>query len=234
MYPKVKFPGPGSGLPRISLPFLQQLLASLWKHLHCTMITVDHGKAARFPQGGLHRGELQIQSQEISRLVRHNSASLGVIFDREGEELFLFDENGRAIGSDLYTALWSMLAFRERGRGQLAVPVNVSQAVEEMAERYRGQVVRSKTTPRTLMELGQKEQQDQQRIFSPAALSFDGVAALIYLLDFLAAHDLTLSGLLNEIPSIRILERETLAPGPKRGGLCAVLFRNPPCIKPRW
>ncbi len=196
-------------------PYLQRLMAPLWQRLHCTIIAINHGGAG-WP-GSLRQGRLQIRSQEMSRLVRHNNASLGVIFDREGEQLHLFDETGRAISGDLYTALWSLLAFREERQGPVAIPVNVTQAVEKLAKRYRGRVLRAKATPRSLMELGLREQQEQRRVCSPAALSFDGLAALVYLLDFLAAHDLTLSGLLKEIPAIKILERETPCPWAHKG-----------------
>ncbi|HHX86982.1 MAG TPA: NTP transferase domain-containing protein [Firmicutes bacterium] len=196
-------------------PYLQRLLASLWQSLRCTIISINHGETGR--PGSYRQSRLQIRSKEVARLVRYNNASLGVIFDREGEQLLLFDETGRAIDGDLYTALWSLLAFREKQKGPVAIPINVSQAVEKLAQRYRGRVLRAKATPRSLMELGQREQQDQRRICSPAALSFDGVAALVYLLDFMAAHDLTLSGLLKEIPAIKILERETACPWAKKG-----------------
>ena len=45
------------------------------------------------------------------------------------------------------------------------------------------------------------------------------MAALIYLLDYLATHDLTLAGLLKEIPAIKIREQEIPVPGLKRDGL---------------
>ena len=76
------------------------------------------------------------------------------------------------------------------------------------------------------MEPGQRERQQQRRIYSPAALSYDGLAALIYLLDYLAAHDLTLSGLLKEIPAIRIRERETPCPWAQKGKVMRLLVQE--------
>ncbi len=200
-------------------PYLQRLTAPLWQRLHCITIIIGHGGTGTGLPDGLRRGSgLQVKSREISRMVRQNSASMGVIFDGEGEQLQLFDETGRAVSRDLYTALWSLLAFREeKSGGPVAIPINVTQAVEKLARRYRGRVLRAKASPRDLMELGQREQQEQRRVYSPAALSFDGVAALVYLLDFLATHDLTLSGLLKEIPDVKILEREISCPWAQKG-----------------
>ena len=45
-------------------------------------------------------------------------------------------------------------------------------------------------------------------------LQFDGIAVLLHLLEAMAAHDLTLAGLLEEIPAIRVQEREIFCPWP--------------------
>ncbi|NMA92956.1 MAG: NTP transferase domain-containing protein [Firmicutes bacterium] len=201
-------------------PYLQRLMAPLWQRLHCIIININRGDGGRAPAGDslyLPRGGLRDQAREVSRLVRYNNASLGAMLDREGERLQLFDETGRAIGQDLSTALWSLLAFRERKKDPVAVPINVSQAVEQLASRYRGRVFRVKATHRSLMKSGQREQHRDQRVYSPSALSFDGVAALIYLLDYLATHDLTLAGLLKEIPAIKIREQEIPCPWAEKG-----------------
>ncbi|MGB4214473.1 MAG: nucleotidyltransferase, partial [Dethiobacteria bacterium] len=116
-----------------------------------------------------------------------------------------------------YTALISLLIFRERRGSTVAVPVHVSQVVEKLAERYQGRVLRTKAAPRSLMEIAEKQAPSRSGRNLSAALSFDGVAALVYLLDLLADQDLTLTGLLDEIPAIKVREREIPCPWTMKG-----------------
>ncbi len=201
-------------------PYLRVFLVPLLQRLNCTVITVD--SAARPVGGGPARsaGELPLCcSSEMAAAVRRNSATLGAVIDPDGEKAYIFDERGKAVRGDLYTALVSLLVFRERRGGTVAVPAHVSQVVEKLARRYRGRVLRTKAAPRSLMEVSVGDWRARARAGSSfsAALSFDGVALLVCLLDLLATQDLTLTGLLDEIPAIKVREREIPCPWTMKG-----------------
>lgn len=201
-------------------PYLRRFLVPLLQQLHCTVITINGGLET---PDTLHGGaSLQRRQKEVAQVVRANNASLGVIIDPGGENALLFDERGRVIQGDLYTALLSLLVFRERRGSTVAVPVNVSHVVEKLADRYHGRVLRTKASPRHLMETGPREQRHRK----PAMLHFDGVAALIHLLDLLAAQDITLNDLLAEIPAIRVREREIPCPWTHKGRVMRRLIQE--------
>ena len=194
---------PSSYLRRFLVPMLQQL--------HCTVITLNAGLAVPGAADAACADSLQHRGKETALAVRANNAALGAIIEPGGEKALFIDERGREIRGDLYTALLSLLVFREERGGTVTVPVNASHVIEELARRYQGRVLRTKASPRHLMETDLREQREQQRR-KPALLHFDAVAALVYLLDLLAAQDLTLAGLLEEIPAIRVREREIPCP----------------------
>ena len=206
-------------------PYLRRFLIPLLQELSCTVITVNPAWGAEGSRGG-GSGELP-SHRDLAAAVRHNSATLGALISPGGEEALIFDERGRPVQGDLYTALLSLLVFRERRGGTMAVPVHVSQVVEKLARRYQGRVLRTKAVPRHLMEQGRAEGRSPGGLGSlSAALSFDGIAALVYLLDLLAAQDYTLTGLLDEIPAIRTSEREIPCPWTKKGRVMRRLIQD--------
>ena len=148
-------------------PYLQRLMAPLWQRLHCIIININRGDGGRAPAGDslyLPRGGLRDQAREVSRLVRYNNASLGAMLDREGERLQLFDETGRAIGQ-IHRRRSGPYWLSEREKDPVAVPINVSQAVEQLASRYRGGCF-VKATHRSLMKSGQREQHRSAGLFT--------------------------------------------------------------------
>lgn len=202
--------------------YLRRFLIPLLQEISCAVITVNAAS------GSAAAGDLPLQQHnDLAAAVRNNCATLGVVIPPGGEKALIFDERGRAVRGDLYTALLSLLVFRARRGGTVAVPVHVSQVVEKLAERYQGQVLRTKAAPRHLMDPeneGGYLRKDSTGL--SASLSFDGIAALVYLLDLLAGQDLTLTGLLEEIPAIRTREREIPCPWTKKGRVMRRLIQE--------
>jgi mannose-1-phosphate guanylyltransferase/phosphomannomutase len=205
-------------------PYLRRFLVPLLQQLHCTVITLNSGGEPPADPFDDTR-TLQRRQKEVALAVRNNNASLGVIIEPGGERALLVDERGRAVQGDLYTALLSLLVFRERRGGTVAVPVNVSGVVEKLAERYQGRVLRTKASPRNLMETGRQEEQ-RAGAAAAAVLSFDSIAALVSLLDLLVSQDITLGGLLEEIPAIRVREREIPCPWTLKGRIMRRLIQD--------
>ncbi len=209
-------------------PYLRRFLIPLLQQLYCTVVTIN-STSGFGDKSGWDINDLPLyRGTELAAAVRGNNATLGVIIAPGGEKALIFDERGKPVQGDLYTALISLLVFRERRGGTVAVPVHVSQVVERLAERYQGRVLRTKAAPRYLMEMGSHEKQAPARAGRnlSAALSFDGVAALVYLLDLLAAQDLTLTGLLEEIPAIKVREREIPCPWTMKGRVMRRLIQE--------
>ncbi len=209
-------------------PYLRRFLLPLLQQLYCTVITVNSAPGPGDESPCDINGFTFDRSSELSAAVRRNSATLGVVIAPDGEKALIFDERGKAVKGDLYTALISLLIFRERRGGTVTVPVHASQVVDELARRYQGRVLRTRTAPRYLMEPdeGEKGESDGADVKLSAVLPFDGVAVLVYLLDLLAAQDLTLTGLLDEIPAIRVREREIPCPWMMKGRVMRRLIQE--------
>ncbi len=95
------------------------------------------------------REDLLIQ---LGRVVEAVKASFGVQVSANGEQLILVDESGTPIRGEMLTALMVSLVLTSFPRGTVVVPVHTSSAIEEIARRHDGRVIRTKVNPTALME----------------------------------------------------------------------------------
>ena len=72
-----------------------------------------------------------------------------------GEQFILVDEAGIPIRGEPLTALMVNTIFTANPRSTVVVPVHASSAVEEIARRHDGTVIRTKVSPTALMEASQ-------------------------------------------------------------------------------
>ena len=96
----------------------------------------------------------------LAEKVTAAGAAAGAVIDPNADRLVLVDERGRVIQDSLLTVLIALIILKAR-RGPVVVPVTAPRAVENLAERYQGRVVRTKTAVQDLLEkvLGQAEAQ---------------------------------------------------------------------------
>ncbi|MDQ0285942.1 mannose-1-phosphate guanylyltransferase/phosphomannomutase [Desulfofundulus luciae] len=157
----------------------------------------------------------------LGRRVRETGASAGALLDASGDRLVLVDERGRVIQDNLLTALIALIILRARG-GPVVVPVTAPRAIDTLAEKYRGRVVRTKTAVQDFVEkvLGQDEFQ--------FLLNFDALGALIRILEFAAKNGLTLGKLVDEIPTFFMDQKEVPVPWEAKGRVIRRLIEDPP------
>jgi len=202
---------------------MQRVVQPLLGKLGCRMVTLQNNDL----ETGSFK-ELRKQRREVAQAVKQHAAHLGVILDPDGEQMLLIDERGCIVEEGTYMALLSLLIFRA-GRGQtVAIPVNAPGVIEELANRYQGRVLRTRTAPRFRMEEMYREEGHSTEGMTPFSLSFDCLAALAYLLEFMAVEDVSLSHLLAEIPEIQLRQKEIPCPWDKKGMIMRKLIEDAP------
>ena len=82
-------------------------------------------------------------------------ANLGAQVSANGEQFILVDESGLPIRGEWLTALMVNSIFTAYPRSIVVVPVEASSAVEQIARRHDGRVIRTKSNPTALMEAAQ-------------------------------------------------------------------------------
>jgi len=161
----------------------------------------------------------------ISLSVLESGADCGAVIEHNADSLILIDDKGRVIQEDLLTALISLIILKEQ-KGPVVVPVTAPQAIEELAERYRGRVVRTKTAIQDFLDKILAQEEEMGGI-SQFFLHFDAFSALTKILDYMAQHHILLSDLIAEIPSFFTDKKEVPVPWETKGRVIRRLIQEP-------
>jgi mannose-1-phosphate guanylyltransferase/phosphomannomutase len=107
---------------------------------------------ASLSQTVLSNSDREVLLDQLGRVVEALKATLGVQVAANGEQMILVDESGSPIRGEVLTALMVHMVLTESPRGTVVVPINASSAVEQIARRHGGKVIRTKANPTALME----------------------------------------------------------------------------------
>lgn len=169
--------------------------------------------------------EFQRSLHQLSNIVRTLGADLGVLLDTGGEKVFLVDEKGEILAGDLALALVALLVMRTRPSGRIVVPVTASRAVERMAEEHGFQVTRSRGTARALTEAALAPdvalvgEELGGLIFPSFHPAFDGMSAVVRILEMMARLDVRLHPLTREVPESHVARLEVPCPDERKGAV---------------
>jgi len=164
--------------------------------------------------------------QSFAGSVVESGADAGAVLDPNGDRLVLVDEKGRVIQDDLLTALLSLIILKGES-GPVVVPVTAPGTIEELAGRYCGKVIRTKTAMQDFLDkvlAADSGSDDISRFF----LHFDALSALARIMDYMAGHGISLSKLIEEIPVFYTDRREVPVPWEAKGRVIRQLIQDPP------
>jgi len=204
---------------------LSLLLPALLESLGCRVYVCPEEKSGASPLD--MDKKILAAIKETASLLKEAGADLGIVVDHKAERLILIDEKGSLIGTEQFIALISLLVFKHSPRQTMAVPVYAPRIFEELAEKYNGNVVRTKANARSLMEMVAEEKifpgQDGKIHFQPA---FDALFALVKLLELMAKEKITLSQVSSELPSSFTDQQEVQCSWEDKGRIMRTLYEE--------
>ena len=131
----------------VSGAILPQLLAKF----SCDAVVLN----ASLRQRAISNSEKEDLLSQLGQVVEALNASFGVQVSANGELLILVDESGINIRGQELTALMVNTILTAYPRSTVVVPIDSSSAVEQIARRHDGNVIRTKANPTALMEATQ-------------------------------------------------------------------------------
>jgi mannose-1-phosphate guanylyltransferase/phosphomannomutase len=200
--------------------------------LGCELITLNAFPDARKQQ---QAGAEQADYVEaLSTIVPTLHGDLGAVIGGDGETLALVDEKGRALDGNVLLVIACMLAFQDRPGAEVAVPITAPSVIEELASRYNGRVVRTKSDYVSLMDhavrckeelafAGDVEGRFIVPQFQPAA---DAIAGLTWLLERMARQSVSLGELAERIPTFSVDHQAVPCPGERKGEIMRLLTQQ--------
>jgi mannose-1-phosphate guanylyltransferase/phosphomannomutase len=173
----------------------------------------------------------------LAQIVQTLHADIGVLFEGDGERMTVVDDKGRVIEGNDLLALMCVLTARTHQNARIAVPVTAPSSIEALVGIHSGQVVRTKTGVRDLMEVSGTDTKQEARadfaaddaggfIFSEFQPSFDAMFAFGKLLEELAATDLRLGELFDQLPLSHVARASVRCPWEVKGRVMRVLTRE--------
>lgn len=146
----------------------------------------------------MYRGaDKDIKGFEIA--VDEGDFDMGFITDSTCQKLTVVLPDWGAIDENVYEVMCSLIIMLKYKNPEIFVPVTASGAVEELAKRYGGSVIRTKCASGEIMRhlSGSKEYLSEQFVYR-----YDAVGAIIKLVEFMTERTIRPESLLDKIPSV--------------------------------
>jgi mannose-1-phosphate guanylyltransferase/phosphomannomutase len=170
---------------------------------------------------------------QLGHVVEALRATFGVQVVANGEQLVLVDEAGIPIRGEQLTALMAHTTLTARPRGTIVVPVHTSSAVEQIARRHDGQVIRTKANPTALMEACQTNpnvvlggSSETGFIFPQLHPGFDAMFCIAKLIEMLTIQERTLGQIRTELPHVSHRSCTVRCPSNAKGALMRHLLET--------
>ncbi len=180
--------------------FLSDTMAGLLDRAGCYVERID-GRSGKMNRaaGGL---EMTAALDELSRRLRERGFGIGLYLYDGGQKLAIVDSRGRVVKDEEYVAF---LASVFNSRFQIIyIPLHLPRTVEISLTALGRKVIRTKSSPGSLMEAmvtgGEVEQ---------FFLYSDGLYAALKILEYLAEQDRELEEAIEELPPANYHKRET-------------------------
>ena len=180
---------------------LPQLLAKFG----CDAVVLN----ASLKETAISATQKEVLLNQLGQVVEALKANFGVQISANGEQLILVDEAGLPIRGEALTALMVNTIFTANPRSTVVVPVHASSAVEEIARRHDGTVIRTKVNPTALMEASQDNphvvlggSSDMGFIFPQLHPGFDAMFSIAKLIEMLTIQERSLADIRHDLPNI--------------------------------
>ncbi len=173
--------------------------------------------------------EFDRDMQVLASITATLKADLGVRIDTGGERIYVVDDRGQLLDGGKLLAAMTELTLRGRKGGLVAAPVTAPSVVETVAKRHGGEVIYTKVMPYALTSaatspgmvlVGDGAGAFAFPEFHPA---FDGMFALMKLLEALASFNTQLSEVVNSLPPYHLIRTQVNCPWEYKGKVMRIL-----------
>ncbi|MHB1356014.1 MAG: sugar phosphate nucleotidyltransferase [Anaerolineae bacterium] len=203
------------------------VLGPLLTKLACRVVAlnqaVDEAKMSIPPD------EFQQALVALAKITEVLDTGMGFRLDVGGERIFMVDDRGRQVPQITLCAVLACLALQSRGGGAIAVPVTMPTIFEQIANKYNGQVLRTKVNPQALMAAANRKDVvmaadgNGSFIWPDFQPVIDGMMTVAKLLEYLAKQKSTLAEVVATIPEFHVSEGLVNCPWEIKGTVMRLL-----------
>jgi len=170
--------------------------------------------------------------ERLGDLVGASGSELGCVISPDGETITLIDDTGRVLtDTEALLALVCLVADASE-HARIALPVSVTAAAERLAAERGAEIVWSKRSDASLMEVASEgtvalaAAADGRFIWPDFLPAYDATATLAKLLDLLAASDRSLSSVVETLPRVHLVHETVPTPWERKGAVMRELVER--------
>lgn len=162
---------------------------------------------------------------QLGKIVASLGARAGFWLDPTVEEVIMLDETGRVYGAAESLPLMIALMLKTGQKGTFAVPVSAPSVVELMTGEKGSAVQRTKSTERAMIEAAQSSEvimaatMNGRFAFPKFQAAFDGMFAIVKMIELLASAGIPLSAVHSGIPHRAFLQGRVTCTWEMKGGI---------------
>lgn len=150
-----------------------------------------------------------LKKERFISAVTEGGFDVGFILDEKCEKLKIVLPHKGILKDESFEVLCALIIMEKHPDGKVFVPVTASRAIEELAKKYNTTVIRTKTEEREMMlHLSGKEEYLSDQFI----LRFDGVGAIIKIMEFVLERNITFPSLINKLPSVTMAKTKIALP----------------------
>ncbi len=182
-----------------------QVLPAIFNRLGCQVVVLnaddDEGPSTRSAD------EIGKDMQRLATISSALNTDMGIRIDPSGERIAVVDDRGRILDGMKMLAVMTSLFLRQHRNGTVAAPVTAPSALQHIAKQYDGYIQHTKVLPHALMTAAGKDgvvlAGDGRGgfVFPSLQPAFDGMLAIVKLLELLSIFQMKLSEVVNDLPS---------------------------------
>ncbi|MFQ5771294.1 MAG: sugar phosphate nucleotidyltransferase, partial [bacterium] len=161
--------------------------------------------------------------KQLAKIVQSTRANAGFLIDAGAEKIICVDETGRIIPSERLAILISKLYFDTHRPPKIAVPVSVPSQIEQFAQAQNIDIVYTADDGGSIMQATEDAEVSYALdinggfIFTNFHFAFDGMYALVKILELLAQTGGSLSQLNDDIPKRTFVADKVSCPWEAKG-----------------
>lgn len=180
----------------VDKPFTPQIL----KKIGCEAVLIgsmDGQFAGDFPEPSPKRVSL------VSELITAIGADMGVVLDNDSDRVVFIDHQGNIIREQTVLGIFAKYAMKDNPGGNIISSIVASQSLEEIVTDAGGQLIKTSVN-NVLNEIDDKDavfggDEPGMYVFPEFQTCFDGIFAVVKMLEIMAKEDTTLSNLVGGI-----------------------------------
>jgi len=165
-----------------------------------------------------------VKEEEFPNLLKGNKQiDVAIKFDKQAEKVVLYDEQGKVIDKDQFKVLLATVLFSKYKKMNFVASIDEPSILEVLAQQYDNNILRCKTDLSNRMEnmLNQGESGKEQFF-----MEFDGIYAVLQILDFLNIKQLSLSKVINNLPQFYVYRDVLSCPWELKGKILRSLLES--------